>query len=70
MIHDLVIDRQLPTNDEREVVSDFNEPGMQALERGELRGDACAEGAELVWGFDVTEEMLDTDFFGFFRFNG
>lgn len=43
---------------------------MQSLERGELRRDARAQGAELVRRFDVAEKMLDADFFGFFGFDG
>lgn len=43
---------------------------MQALQRSELGRDARAEGAELMRGFDVPEEMLNADFLGFFGFDG
>ena len=51
-----------------EVGFDFDQPGVEAGERGELGGDARGEGTGGE-GFDVAEEMLDTDLFCFFRFD-
>lgn len=64
-----MVDGQLAANDERQIVSDLDQARVQALERGELRRDARAEGAELMWGFDVPEQMLDANFLGFFGFD-
>jgi hypothetical protein len=40
---------------------------LEAAERGELFGDAGGEGCCCAV-FDVAEEVLDADFFGFFCF--
>jgi hypothetical protein len=42
---------------------------LEPAQGGELFGDECGEGRGC-GVFDITEEMLDADFFGFFSFNG
>jgi hypothetical protein len=46
---------------------DVGEPGLEPAEGGELLGDARGEGG-CGAVFDVAQEVLDPDFFGFFGF--
>jgi hypothetical protein len=52
-----------------EVVFDFLKTFVEALEGFQLVGDLVGEGADGVI-FDITKKVLDTDFFGFFGFDG
>ena len=69
MIHDLVVYRHAPVGDLGEVGLDVPDARLQALQGGELFGDAGGEGGR---GrvFDVAQEVLDADFFSFFGFDG
>lgn len=69
MIHNLMIHRHRASSDVREIFLDIGDAGLETAERGELLGDACGEGCGCAV-FDVSKEVLDTDFFCFFCFYG
>lgn len=67
-IHDRVVHRHRPRRDVGEVPLNVGDARFEAAERGELRahpgGERRRRGV-----FDVAEEVLDADFFGFFGFD-
>lgn len=78
MIHHLVIQWHFTRLDPIEVLANLGQPRVEPAKGRELRRDACGErlgreegrGREGGGGCDVSEEMLDADFFGFFGFDG
>ena len=69
VVHDLMVDGEFTLADEGEVIPDFDQSRMEPLERGDLGRDPVGQAAKLVGRLDVTQEVLDTDLFGFFSFD-
>ena len=68
VVDDLVVHGHFAGGDIGEVVLDVGQAGLETSEGGELLGDAGGEGS-CGGVFDVTQEVLDTDFFCFFCFD-
>ena len=64
----MMVDGHLACCDIGEVFLNIGYPRLEAAEGGELFGDAGGEGG-CGGVFDVTQEVLDTDFFCFFCFD-
>ena len=63
-----MVDGHLACRDVGEVFLNIGYPRLETAEGGELFGDAGGEGS-CGGVFDVTQEVLDTDFFCFFCFD-
>lgn len=69
VVHDLMVHGQFTLAHEGEVIPDLDQPRMETLERGDLGRDSVGQAAELMRRFNVPQEVLDTDLFGFFGFD-
>ena len=64
----MMVNGHLACCDIGEVVLNIGYPRLEAAEGGKLFGDASGEGG-CGGVFDVTQEVLDADFFCFFCFD-
>ena len=68
VVNDLVVHGQRARGHVKEVAVDVPQPKLESLQRCQLLAHTCRErGRRRV--FNVPQEMLDADFFGFFGFD-